>query len=170
MSPSLVFWVRQLIGNTSQTLISFVLSVGLRISWLHCLQRDKSYECSVYDTKLHLVVRLESWNSEVFGVSLHCHYTQDPGSLWSRMVVPVKVISMAQIDLCKNYLYCIGMLETIQLCEKYLYLEHLISCHHHPVMPPAWISLTPSRHSSLSFIAFGRSSGLHPISSQSCYM
>ena len=39
--------------------------------------------------------------------------------------------------------------------------------HHHLVMPPAWISLTLSRHSSLSFITSGRSSGLHPVSSQS---
>ena len=37
-------------------------------------------------------------------------------------------------------------------------------------MPPAWISLTLSCHSSLSFIASGRSSGLHPVSSQSCCM
>ena len=35
-------------------------------------------------------------------------------------------------------------------------------------MPPAWISLTLSRHISLSFIASGRSSGLHPVSSHSC--
>ena len=32
------------------------------------------------------------------------------------------------------------------------------------------ISLTLSRHSSLSFIASGRSTGLHPVSSQSCCM
>ena len=37
-------------------------------------------------------------------------------------------------------------------------------------MPPARISLTLSRHSSLSFIAYGRSSGLHPTSSQSSCM
>ena len=37
-------------------------------------------------------------------------------------------------------------------------------------MPPARISLTLSRHPSLSFIASGRSSGLHPVSSQSCCM
>ena len=36
-------------------------------------------------------------------------------------------------------------------------------------MPPARISLTISRHFSLSFIASGRS-GLHPVSSQSCCM
>ena len=43
-------------------------------------------------------------------------------------------------------------------------------CHHHDVVPPARISLTLSRHFSLSFIASGRSSGLHPVSSHSCCM
>ncbi len=42
--------------------------------------------------------------------------------------------------------------------------------HHHHVVPLARISLTRSRHFSLSFIASGRSSGLHPVSSYSCYM
>ena len=42
--------------------------------------------------------------------------------------------------------------------------------HHHHVVPPAWISLTLSRHFSLSFIVSGRSSGLHPVSSHSCCM
>ena len=42
--------------------------------------------------------------------------------------------------------------------------------HHHHVVPPARTSLTLSRHVSLSFIASGRSSGLHPVSSQSCCM
>ena len=49
----------------------------------------------------------------------------------------------------------------------YMYIYH----HHHPhVALVARISLTLSRHFSLSFIASGRSSGLHPISSQSCCM
>ena len=42
--------------------------------------------------------------------------------------------------------------------------------HHHHVVPLARISLTLSRHFSLSFIASGRSSGLHPVSSHSCSM
>ena len=42
--------------------------------------------------------------------------------------------------------------------------------HQHHVVPLARISLTLSRHFSLSFIASGRSSGLHPVSSQSCCM
>ena len=42
--------------------------------------------------------------------------------------------------------------------------------HHYHVVPPARISLTLSRHFSISFIASGRSSGLHPVSSHSCGM
>ena len=42
--------------------------------------------------------------------------------------------------------------------------------HHHQLVPLARISLTVSRYLSLSSIASGRSSGLHPISAQSCCM
>ena len=42
--------------------------------------------------------------------------------------------------------------------------------HHHHVVPLARISLTFSRHFSLSFITSGRSSGPHPVSSHSCCM
>ena len=42
--------------------------------------------------------------------------------------------------------------------------------HHHHVMPQARISLTLSPHFSLSFLPYGRSSGLHPVSSHSCGM
>ena len=42
--------------------------------------------------------------------------------------------------------------------------------HHHHVALVARISLTLSRHTSLSFIALGRSSGQHPVSSHSCWM
>ena len=41
---------------------------------------------------------------------------------------------------------------------------------YHHVVPLAWISLTLSRHFSLSFIASGRSSRLHPVSSHSFCM
>ena len=40
--------------------------------------------------------------------------------------------------------------------------------HHYHVVPLARISLTLTRHFSLSFIASGRSSGLNPVSSHSC--
>ena len=42
--------------------------------------------------------------------------------------------------------------------------------HHHHDVRLARISLTLSLHVSLSFIAFGRSSGLHPVSSHICFM
>ena len=45
-----------------------------------------------------------------------------------------------------------------------------VSYHHHHIALVARISLTLSRHSSLSFIALGRSSGQHPVSSHSCWM
>ena len=44
------------------------------------------------------------------------------------------------------------------------------SCYHHRVVPQSRISLTLSRHFSLSFIASGRSSGPHPVSLHSCWM
>ena len=50
--------------------------------------------------------------------------------------------------------------------HKFIHVNH----HRHHVMPLAWISLTLSRHFSLLFIASGRSSGLHPVSSHSCCM
>ena len=51
-------------------------------------------------------------------------------------------------------------------CIIFIDIHH----HHHHVVPLAWISLTLSRHFSLSFIASGKSSGLHPVSSHSCCM
>ena len=42
--------------------------------------------------------------------------------------------------------------------------------HHHHVVPLARISLTLSHHFSLSFIASGSSSGLHPACSHTCWM
>ena len=44
----------------------------------------------------------------------------------------------------------------------------LLYHHYHHVVPPVRISLTLSNHFSLSFIASGMSSGLHPVSPHSC--
>ena len=49
-------------------------------------------------------------------------------------------------------------------------LHFTLDHHHHHVVPLARISLTLSRHFSLSFIASGSSSGPHPVSSHSCWM
>ena len=51
-------------------------------------------------------------------------------------------------------------------------MKVVIACHHHPhnyhVVPLARISLTLFCHFSISFIASGWSSGLHPVSTHSC--
>ena len=51
-----------------------------------------------------------------------------------------------------------------------LFHEEVVYHHRHLVAPSARIFLTLSHHPSLSFIASGRSAGLHPVSSQSCCM
>ena len=52
-----------------------------------------------------------------------------------------------------------------------IYLLNLVDHHHHHhIVLAARISLTLTRHSSLSFIALGRSSGQQPVSSHSCWM
>ena len=54
--------------------------------------------------------------------------------------------------------------------HKYIHINTYTHHHHHHVVSLARISLTLFRHFSLSFIASGRSSELHPISSHSCCM
>ena len=69
-----------------------------------------------------------------------------------------------------------GTMNCVIVSSKYidsisvLYLSCFICYHHHHDVRLARISLTLSLHVSLSFIAFGRSSGLHPVSSHSCCM
>ena len=53
-------------------------------------------------------------------------------------------------------------------CLTVTFLHYHHHHHYHHVVPLARISLTFSRHFSLSFIASGLSSGLHPVSSHSC--
>ena len=55
---------------------------------------------------------------------------------------------------------------SITITNLYIY----IYIYHHHVVLLARISLTLTSHFSLSFIASGRSSGIHPVSSHSCCM
>ena len=69
------------------------------------------------------------------------------------------------IKLIETFIYTAVCLYTRIYIYIYIYIYH-----HHHVVPPTRISLTLSHHFFLSFIAWGRSSGLHPVSSQSCCM
>ena len=59
---------------------------------------------------------------------------------------------------------------TQPLCTSRMWHKVNFHHHHHHIVLAARISLTLSRHSSLSFIALGRSSGQQPVSSHSCWM
>ena len=70
-----------------------------------------------------------------------------------------------------HYMYLLDSIERRILPDfPDLVIYFMIYHHHHHVVPLARISVTLSRHFSLSFIASGRSSGLHPVSSHSCWM
>ena len=58
----------------------------------------------------------------------------------------------------------------LTVSEFELKLRYYIQFRKNHVVPLVRISLTLSRHFPLSFIASGRSSGLHPVSSHSCCM
>ena len=69
------------------------------------------------------------------------------------------LLNIYQLTKINNWYRFIGI-------QEFLFDTH----HHHHVVLVARISLTLSLHLSQSFIASGRSSGLHPISSHSCWM
>ena len=64
-----------------------------------------------------------------------------------------------------TWLYRVSQYTWLYMMSQYTWFYH-----HHHIALVARISLTLSRHSSLSFIALGRSSGQQPVSSHSCWM
>ena len=83
-------------------------------------------------------------------------------SLWIIRLVRVLI---DQRELFSNLLRII-IISSLKSCSNVQIICH----HHYQVVPLAQISLTLSLHFSLSFIASGRSSRLHPVSSHSCCM
>ena len=62
---------------------------------------------------------------------------------------------------------CVCVSVLVKYFIQVFFIEIFMS-HHHLAVPPTRISLALSHHSSLSFIASGRSSALYPVSSQNC--
>ena len=103
---------------------------------------------------------------------------------WSTLLLILYLIVLrAKQDSIKYHLWVFGMTRpkieprspgplantlTIMSMARLLYFG--LNHHHHHIVLAARISLTLSRHSSLSFIALGRSSGQQPVSSHSCWM
>ena len=67
----------------------------------------KKWGCPGYDTKLHLVVRLQFWKSVEYRIPLQQHYSLVHSEI--SVLVPVRIISQCQINLFENYLYSIGI-------------------------------------------------------------
>ena len=82
--------------------------------------------------------------------------------------LPARLFGPTAKVVCRNIAFCLRTVPTaIYGWESSCVWGHH---HHHHVVPLARISLTFSRHFTLSFIASGRSSWLHPVSSHSCCM
>ena len=88
--------------------------------------------------------------------------------IWSNLHFIVSLYVVVGIFYNDSFSVYSTLLNLFHLSMKpliYIYIYH-----HHHIALVARISLTLSRHSSLSFIALGRSSGQQPVSSHSCWM
>ena len=84
----------------------------------------------------------------------------------SAQLIQISVQYFSLKGICVEINMSVSRLVSIFSTSKFTLKTH----HYHHVMPLARISLILSRHFSLSFFASGRSSGIHPVSSQSCWM
>ena len=95
-------------------------------------------------------------NNYYYSILSHCVSTWNCFiCLWIHFkLVSISVIHMPVCNIAMWY-------------DRWLQLLTIYHYHHH-ISPSARISLTLSRHPSLSSITSGRSSGIHPVSAQSC--
>ena len=118
----------------------------------------------------------QSWDKYIQNLASSCffHWMLIQNCLTTRRV-PLPGLASKTKWLCQLQNDCyLCWLTTKPWCWKFLSLYIFwtpTQCHHHHhIVLAARISLTLSRHSSLSFIALGRSSGQQPVSSHSCWM
>ena len=76
----------------------------------HAIYPKKKEECP----RQHLILKL-------WWVKNNSFIDITPRSTLTRMMVPIRILTRGQIDLFSNYLYQIGILDTIQLCKDYFY-------------------------------------------------
>ena len=56
--------------------VSSPIDWGSRMHWVHLCKRLRPTKSVLNVTLNHLMVRLQSWSFEVYGVSLNCHHSQ----------------------------------------------------------------------------------------------
>ena len=72
--PTLQLVDQEVLNSSIDSSWISALSAELTIYWQYPQQRDK--KCLEYDTKLHLIVRLQFRRSGECSIRFHCHYSQ----------------------------------------------------------------------------------------------
>ena len=121
-----------------------------------------------------------------FSVDEHSYFSFPPLSLsqnatTAKQYTTHKNIKLFSRNLLFKFLVVCTIIRHLTLCSSFDIFSGLCMCvcmcvcvceniypPHPQVKLLAWISLTLSRHPSLSSIILGRSSRLHPVSAQSC--
>ena len=105
---------------------------------------------------------------ELWGMQSTSSLPSLPGSPTLRVLTPDRVLSMGQREL--NRVLILNWISWNKTVLTFKLSTYAKLHHHHHVVPLSRISLILSHYFSLSFIASGSSSGLHPVSSHSCWM
>ena len=100
------------------------LLVGLKMCWLYPLWKGKTLlrkRCTKYDkTSDGEVSVLKIWSIASLPLL--------PGPLWPRVVVPLRIPSMSQIDQFKDYLYSKGLCARKNSLKKYIHKKCRYEC------------------------------------------
>ena len=153
-----------------------------------------SYICvhlsSVYEFKYRREINKQLYHLKIFLPVFFCYSINCQNLRSCGLVSPIflknilnimlygiqkQVITNLGINSYKSYIFIVVSDSKVDFLRKredtaFHLLCFVYTSSSSSVVPPARISLTLSRHFSLSFITSGRSSGLHPISSLSCCM
>ena len=143
------------------------LTAGSRASMLHLYTISGTY------SYFKLTVVYHWWDQLIFQIDycippvVRCHISNLPLFTTGDILSHFKLTGITRWYII--IFLTIRLLPTVVHCRISNWPLFTTICHHqHHVPPPAQISLTLSRHSSLSSIAPSRSSSLYPVSVQSC--
>ena len=122
-------------------------------------------------TKIPKVVVARNLIGISWGVVLHTHtYIYICACVYVCVMVCICILSWKLFPIYIGNSFKILNIRKLFSLSLDIYIYIYIYIYHHYQVPQARISLILSRHFSLSFIASGRSSGQHPVSSHSCWM
>ena len=135
---------------------------------------EACFSPNMFETSLNMILQIQACViKKVHEVETHWFSAQEkvPGTAISKNEI-LTVFWVIKRHILEKSTSVKSFLWPAPLKKKFtLFLENpRVYIYHHRVVPLARISLTLSRHFSLSFIASARSSGLHPVSSHSCWM